>query len=130
MPDSHGPGPAPQTAPQRLEREVGDLPTLAIVVARILRLYPSEDYSVDEVVQALETDPPISSRILKLANCAYYGFSRRVEHLHHGVVLLGGITVQNMALSATMIRRWARSAPRVFGRSGSMPTRAASGVAT
>jgi HD-like signal output (HDOD) protein len=90
---------------------VGDLPTLPIVVARLIRLYASEDYSVDEVVAALETDPPISSRVLRLANSAYYGFLGQVERLQRGVVLLGGVTVQSIALGATVLRRWARSAP-------------------
>jgi HD-like signal output (HDOD) protein len=111
MPALHGHESVPQIAPRRQQSEVGELPTLPMVVARLIRLYASEDYSVDDVVTALETDPPISSRVLRLANSAYYGFHRRVERLHHGVVLLGGVTVQSIALSATVLRRWGRSAP-------------------
>ena len=111
MPSVHGPEPIPRVAPRLLEGETGDLPTLPIVVARLLRFYASEDYSVEEVVAALESDPPISGRVLRLANSAYYGFSGHVERLHHGVVLLGGVTVQSIALGATVLRKWARRAP-------------------
>jgi HD-like signal output (HDOD) protein len=107
----HGTEPVTLAPPSRLGGEVGHLPTLPIVGARLLQFYSSEDYSVDEVVAALESDPPISGRVLRLANSAYYGFSRQVERLHHGVVLLGGVTVQSIALSATVLRKWARNAP-------------------
>lgn len=90
---------------------MGPLPTLPFVVGRLLRCYSSEDYSVEEVVAALESDPPISGRVLRLANSAYYGFPGQVERLHHGVVLLGGVTVQSIALGATVLRKWARRAP-------------------
>lgn len=87
------------------------MPTLPVVVARLIRLYASEEYSIDQVVCALEADPSMSGRVLRLANSAYYGFAGTVERLPHALVLLGGITVQSVALATTVLRRWARSAP-------------------
>lgn len=100
-----------RTAPGGAEGKPRELPTLPIVVARLLQLYAREEYRVEEVVALLETDPAISARVLRLANSAYYGFAGQVNRLHQGLVLLGGVTVQCIALSSTVLRRWARRAP-------------------
>lgn len=112
----HGGGAAPGRGSRRPESGVEELPTLPVVVTRLLRLYASEEYSIDEVACALETDPSMSGRVLRLANSAYYGFSGEVERLHHALVLLGGVTVQSVALATTVLRRWARGAPPVHVR--------------
>lgn len=44
------------------------LPTLPVVVVRLLAVYAAEDYAVGDVVRVLETDPALSSRIMRLAN--------------------------------------------------------------
>ncbi|MBE0617443.1 MAG: HDOD domain-containing protein [Proteobacteria bacterium] len=82
------------------------LPTLPVVVARLLALYAAEDYTADQLVAVLETDPTLSGRILRLANSAYYGFVGRVDTLQRSVVLLGEVTVQAVALGATLLRAW------------------------
>lgn len=80
------------------------LPSLPIVVARLVSLYATDHYTLDEVVAALETDPPISARVLRLANSAYYGFAGTIDSLRRAVALLGGTTVQAVALGATLLR--------------------------
>jgi HD-like signal output (HDOD) protein len=86
------------------------LPTLPVVVARLIALYGSDEYTADQVVRVLETDPSVSGRILRLANSAYYGFESRVDSLQRAAVLLGGAVVQAVALGATLLRPWTGSA--------------------
>jgi hypothetical protein len=57
-PNVHEPEPGPPATPWTLEHDAGEPPTLPIVAARLIRLYGSEDHSVDQVVQA-ETTPPL-----------------------------------------------------------------------
>lgn len=90
--------------------EIETLPTLPIVVARLMHLYASEDYGMQEIVSQLETDPSVSGRLLRLANSAYYGVPREVDTLHRAVVLLGGVIVQGLALGMTVFHRWNLSA--------------------
>lgn len=85
------------------------LPTLPVVVARLLALYSAEDYTAEQVGAVLETDPTLAGRILRLANSAYYGFVGRVDTLQRSVVLLGEVTVQAVALGATLLRAWRRT---------------------
>jgi len=82
------------------------LPPLPAVVARLLALYATEEYHAEEVAGALETDPALAGRVLRLANSAYYGFVGRVDTLQRSVVLLGKVTVQAVALAASLLRAW------------------------
>ncbi len=82
------------------------LPTLPAVVARVVAVYASEDHTPARVVAVLETDPPIASRVLRLANSPYYGFGGRVETLSRATVLLGAAAVQAVALGVGLLRAW------------------------
>ncbi len=82
------------------------LPTLPVVVVRLLAVYAAEDYAVGDVVRVLETDPALSGRIMRLANSAYYGFRSRIDTVAHAAVLLGEATVQAVALGSSLLRTW------------------------
>ena len=87
------------------------LPTLPAVVARVLALLSAEDYRTEDLVRVLEHDPPISSRVLRLANSAYYGLPGRVDRLHRAVVILGAATVQGLALATAVLDLWEGEPP-------------------
>lgn len=110
LPQLAGTGRRHPVSPSLPAPEVENLPTLPVVVARLVHLYASEDYSVEEIVTVLEADPPVSGRLLRLANSAYYGFPGDVDTLRRAVVLLGGVTVQGLVLGTTVFRRWSRHA--------------------
>ncbi|GAB4265322.1 MAG: hypothetical protein Kow0092_17560 [Deferrisomatales bacterium] len=82
------------------------LPSLPAVVARLVSLYASPDYTPAQVADLLATDPPLSARVLRLANSAYYGFSGKVDSVRRAVVLLGAATVQAVALGTSLLRPW------------------------
>ncbi|GAB6063273.1 HDOD domain-containing protein [Deferrisoma palaeochoriense] len=82
------------------------LPTLPAVAARIVALFASPEFEIADVVGTLEHDPPVSARVLRLANSAYYGFPGRVDRLDRAVVLLGATTVQALALATAVMDLW------------------------
>jgi HD-like signal output (HDOD) protein len=84
------------------------LPSLNITVSRLLALYAREDHTPEAIVRLLEMDPAIAGRVLRLANSAYYGFGTRVNTLRRAVLLLGGVTVQAVALGANLLVAWGR----------------------
>lgn len=85
------------------------LPSLPIVATRLIAFYAAEDHRVEQVVDLLETDPGLSGRLLRLANSAYYGFVGRIETLRRCAVLLGGATVQAVALGSSILGVWGAS---------------------
>ncbi|MHB8767155.1 MAG: HDOD domain-containing protein [Deferrisomatales bacterium] len=90
-------------APGRLD---AGLPTLPAVAARVVALYASGDYTLEQVTRTLEADPPIAGRVLRLANSAYYGLPGKVQTLRRAAVLLGAVTVQAVALGASLFGHW------------------------
>ena len=75
-----------------------NLPTIPTVLARILQLADSESASSKQLIAVIEHDPALTGKMLRLANSAFFGQSRRVATIPRAVVLLGFSTVRNLAL--------------------------------
>ncbi|HKI48346.1 MAG TPA: HDOD domain-containing protein, partial [Desulfobacteria bacterium] len=54
--------------------KIDELPTLPVVLPRLLNLMESEKSDAYDIAQAIGHDPALTSKILKVANSAYYGF--------------------------------------------------------
>jgi putative nucleotidyltransferase with HDIG domain len=92
-----------------------DLPTIPVVLGRILSVIEGERSSTRDLVEVIERDQALTSRLLKLANSALFGCSRKVATVPRGIVLLGFTTVRNLALGVKM---W--DTLSVGGRQGEM----------
>lgn len=75
-----------------------DLPTIPAVLGRILTVVDGERSSARDLVEVIEVDQALTSRVLKLANSALFGLSRKVATVPRAVVLVGFNTVRNLAL--------------------------------
>jgi putative nucleotidyltransferase with HDIG domain len=75
-----------------------DLPTIPVVLSRILAVVDGEYASARDLVEVIERDQALTSRVLKLANSALFGLSRKVATVPRAVVLVGFNTVRNLAL--------------------------------
>lgn len=85
------------------------IPTLPAVVGRLLAVYASEDYTLAEIVGVIERDPSITTRLMRLANSPFYGTPGEVATVGGAVMLLGGATVQGLALGASLLKPWEMS---------------------
>ena len=86
--------------PQKIIREIGDLPTLPSVVAKVNELVNSANTSAGDINAVISRDVSLSAKVLKLVNSSFYGFPRRITSITHAVVILGFNTVRNLVLSA------------------------------
>jgi putative nucleotidyltransferase with HDIG domain len=75
-----------------------NLPTIPGVLARILQLVDAESTNGRELIEIIEHDQALTGKMLRLANSAFFGQSRRVATIPRAVVLLGFSTVRNLAL--------------------------------
>ncbi len=86
---------------QRFRAEViaqKNLPTIPAVLTKILQLVEAESARASELVGVVEHDQVLTAKILRLANSAFFGQSRKVATIPRAVVLLGFSTVRNLAL--------------------------------
>ncbi|MFB3819758.1 MAG: HDOD domain-containing protein [Candidatus Methylomirabilales bacterium] len=94
--------PLPAEETRRLVQRVVDLPTLPAVIPRIMRLVEDPHSSAVDLARVIASDQSLASRILRLANSAFYGFRREIVSIDHAVVLLGFETVKSIVLAATV----------------------------
>jgi putative nucleotidyltransferase with HDIG domain len=77
-----------------------DLPTIPAAAVRVMRETQSSSASAASVAKIIVTDQALSAKVLRLANSAFYGLSRRIADLPEAVVILGMKSVKNLALVA------------------------------
>ena len=92
---------------ERIRRRVtavGGLPTLPKVAAEVLRLAHDPDSSLKDMANVISKDPPLTGRILKVANSAFYGLSQQVGSLSIALVLLGMKNITTIVTSVSIFR--------------------------
>jgi putative nucleotidyltransferase with HDIG domain len=93
---------------QKILGKIDKLPTLPFVVTALNDLIRNPQTSAADINKVIMKDPAISSRILKLVNSAFYGFSERISSISHAIVILGFNTVKNVALTASVFDMFAK----------------------
>jgi len=75
---------------------VGQLPTLPEVAVQVMRLARSSKSSMRDIADIVSKDPPMTAKVLKVANSVYYGLSQKVSALQHALAVLGLREVRNI----------------------------------
>src|SRR5438552_7056790 len=80
-----------------LIEELERLPAQPSVAVRTVWVADQLNSSAKDLAAALTADPSLTARVLRLANSAYYGLSRRVAEVSFAVTVVGFPTVRAMA---------------------------------
>jgi len=86
-----------------------DVPTIPVLLLRILRVVDGERASAKDLVELMQKDQALAGRVLRLANSGFFACAREVSTLSRAVMLLGFSTVKNLALG---IKIWETLSPR------------------
>jgi diguanylate cyclase (GGDEF)-like protein len=78
------------------------LPSLPAVIFDVLKLCRKDSVEVRDLVRAINRDPALTARLLKLANSALYGGRGRLSTIEDAVVRLGTKSVMVAALSFSL----------------------------
>lgn len=92
------------------------LPSLPAVVTQLLQVIDDPLASAMDVAYILREDPPLTARVLRMANSVVYGNRARVVSVPQAVLRLGMVEIRNMVLSLAVIRALARSGRRLDHR--------------
>ncbi len=84
-----------------LVRQVRDLPALPETVLQVMEITEDPKASLADVAKVLVSDQALAARVLKLANSAFYGASRRIGTVSDAVVILGMRTTRNLVMAAS-----------------------------
>jgi putative nucleotidyltransferase with HDIG domain len=86
---------------RRLLLNVDRLPTISTTFEKLIELMDDDSSSVHELEKIIQLDMVVSTRILKLVNSPFYGYSG-ITSISHAITLLGFNTLRNLALSALL----------------------------
>jgi len=88
---------------KRVTESIINLPTLPTVISKLIDLVDNPKTSTTALASLISTDQVLTARILKLANSAYYGFSREIATVNMAIVVLGFNTVKETGLSLSVL---------------------------
>ena len=81
----------------------GALPSPTGVGLSILELTRGEDYAMGDITRAIQSDPALTGRIIKIANSAGFAGSHAVTSVAQAAMRLGVRSVRNVALGFTLV---------------------------
>ena len=99
--------------------ELSDISSIRVVLGQIMEVATAPNSSAFDLKEAIETDPPLASRVLKRVNSAYYGIARKgsgISDIHLAVVFIGFETVKELAMSQSICQLF-RNDQAVYGYS-------------
>ena len=88
----------------KIVEEVDNLPSLPSIVLKLMEVVNSPDSSAEEAAKLIEKDPALTSKMIRLANSAFYGIPRSISSVTSAVVVLGFNTIRSLVLSASVAK--------------------------
>jgi putative nucleotidyltransferase with HDIG domain len=84
-------------------QQITQLPTIPVVAEQILKLVHDERTSVDKLSNIIENDPPITAKILSVANSAFFGYKVMTKTIHDSILRIGFNNVRDVALGVSLM---------------------------
>jgi len=81
---------------------IKNLPTLPGMIEKISRMVESKQHSAEDISRLISQDQVLSAKVLKLANAAFYGFSRRISSITQALVMLGFNVIKGLILTSSV----------------------------
>jgi signal transduction histidine kinase/HD-like signal output (HDOD) protein len=81
-----------------------DLPTLPHILLKLIEACNESNTTLKELAEIIKMDPSISEKLLRLVNSAQYGLKNHVSSIDQALLLLGIVSVKNVAVSASIYR--------------------------
>jgi HD-like signal output (HDOD) protein len=79
-----------------------ELPVLPATAQKVLVLMADPDVSIEKIKRLIATDPGLTTKILKVANSAFYGSQRNIQNLSQAIMMLGLNAVRNLVVATSM----------------------------
>ncbi len=81
-----------------------ELASIGVVVNKIVETVRNPHSSATQLKEMIEIDPPLSAKVLRRANSAFYGIKRNITSIREAIVFLGFNTVREIALNLKVLK--------------------------
>ncbi len=82
--------------------ELSSLPTIPVVVTKLIGILKRENASIDELIEVIRYDQSITTRIISIANSPFFGYPGRINSIEQAVLMLGFNLVKSISLSVSI----------------------------
>ncbi len=89
---------------QKKIEQIENLPTLPEVANKLLKIINDPITTAVDVANLISRDLSLTSKVLRLANSAFYGIPRTVTTVQNAVVILGLKVINTMVFSITVVK--------------------------
>ena len=89
---------------QKKIEQIENLPTLPEVANKLLKIINDPMTTAVDVANLISQDLSLTSKVLRLANSAFYGIPRTVTTVQNAVVILGLKVINTMVFSITVVK--------------------------
>jgi diguanylate cyclase (GGDEF)-like protein len=80
------------------------LPSPTPVAVQIISLANEPEIDLQQLIDILNCDPALASKILRIANSPLYPYSKKIENLHQALMVLGLNATISLALSFSLMQ--------------------------
>ncbi|MFC1732972.1 HDOD domain-containing protein [candidate division KSB1 bacterium] len=89
---------------RRAIQKITLLPSIPPMLQKIIQISADPSSSAEDLQKTIEKDQSIAAAILRLANSAYYGYSREVSDIKNAIVIIGFKTSVSIAISVSVLK--------------------------
>ncbi len=79
-----------------------ELPVLPVTTQKVLSMMSDPDVSIEKIKRLISADPGLATKILKVANSAFYGSYRNIQNLTQAILRLGLNAVRSIVVATSM----------------------------
>ena len=101
-----------------MRSNTSNIPMLPEVAARVISLASNPDVTISHLAQVITKDQVLTTRLLSLANSAYYTSSIDVSTVPEAIMRMGAAAVRNLAVTLCVTSRMREK--NVYGAQGQM----------
>lgn len=79
------------------------LPALPAVAQEVVELVDNPQTSASQLGKVIESDQGLTSKVLKIANSAFYGFPRQISTIDFAIIVLGFDALKEIVISISLV---------------------------
>jgi len=84
-----------------IEKQINAFPPFSPVINKVISVIDNPTSSATDIENVIRYDQSLASRVLRMANSAYYGYSGKISTISQAIVILGLNTLRAVLFTAT-----------------------------
>ncbi|MDQ7007259.1 MAG: HDOD domain-containing protein [Acidobacteriota bacterium] len=88
--------------PDQVASRIGELPPMPAAASKVLRLLNEKETTGEDLRKVIETDPGLTTSVLRLVNSALFNLPQRITTLSHAIMLLGFLRLRSLTLASVV----------------------------